>query len=121
VPPFAESGCGRRKIFPKWRRRGRHLVIGSRNWARKRRSPPIDQAIEPKMPYVLALAAHADGSGELQSLAAFTGNAAGAAIVDTTGPIRQLIQSEGDAPRRYPVLAAGTVDHIAKLVQVQAP
>jgi hypothetical protein len=77
--------------------------------------------LEPKMPYVLALAVRADGSGGLQSLAAFTTNAAGAAIVDTTGPIRQLIQSEGVAPRRYLVLAAGTADHIAKLVQVQAP
>ena len=75
--------------------------------------------LEPKMPYVLALAAHADGSGEIQSLAAFTSNAAGAAIVDTTGPIRQLIQSQVEGARRYLVLAAGSVDHIGKLVQVQ--
>ena len=75
--------------------------------------------LEPKTPYVFALARHADGGGDLQSLVAFTTNAAGAAIVDTTGPIRQLVQSQGDAPRRYLVIAAGTAEHPAKLMQVQ--
>ncbi len=48
--------------------------------------------LEPKQKYVLALAEHADGSGEIQPLAAFMTNPAGSAIVDATGPIRQIIQ-----------------------------
>ncbi len=44
----------------------------------------------PKTPYVLALASRADGKGALQPLAVFTTNPAGSAIVDASGPIRQI-------------------------------
>src|SRR5580692_3896165 len=54
--------------------------------------------LTPKAPYVLALAPHADGSGPLEPLAAFTTNAAGAAIVNAAGPIRQLMHEGADAP-----------------------
>ncbi len=46
-------------------------------------------------------------------------NPAGAAIVNAVGPIRQLVQGEGAAPRRYLVIAAGTPASIGALAQVQ--
>jgi hypothetical protein len=62
--------------------------------------------LAPKQAYVLALSTRADGSGPLQSLASFTTNPAGAAIVNAVGPIRQVIQGGGDdVPRRYLVIA----------------
>ena len=47
--------------------------------------------LEPKMPYVLALARNADGSGALEPLQAFVTNPAGSAIVNAVGPIRQVV------------------------------
>ena len=47
--------------------------------------------LEPKQKYVLALSEQADGGGTLQPLAAFMTNAAGSAIVNAAGPIRQIV------------------------------
>ena len=77
--------------------------------------------LEPKHPYVLALATRADGSGTLQALASFTANPAGAAIVNAVGPIRQLVESEATAARRYLVIAAGSAAEPGKPVQIQIP
>lgn len=74
-----------------------------------------------KQPYVLALAIHADGSGPLQPLSAFTANPAGAAIVSAIGPIRQIVQSDDMASRRYLVIASGTPAQLGPPVQVQTP
>jgi YVTN family beta-propeller protein len=76
--------------------------------------------LPPKQAYVLALADHPDGSGELQPLAAFTTNPAGAAIINATGPIRQLVRDPAPASRRFLVIAAGAADHPGAIVQVQA-
>jgi YVTN family beta-propeller protein len=75
--------------------------------------------LEPRKPYVLALSSDAAGAGPLEPLAAFTANPAGAAIVNAVGPIRQLVQGDGAAPRRYLVIAAGTPASIGALAQVQ--
>jgi YVTN family beta-propeller protein len=75
--------------------------------------------LKPKTSYVLALANYANGHGELLSLAAFTTNPAGAAIVNAVGPIRQLVQGEGKTPRRYLVITTGTADQTGDVVQVQ--
>ena len=75
--------------------------------------------LEPKHPYVLALAEHADGSGRLEALANFMTNPAGGAIVNALGPIRQLVQGEADAPRRYLVIVPGSGTQLGKPVQVQ--
>jgi len=75
--------------------------------------------LKPKTSYVLALANYANGHGELVSLAAFTTNPAGAAIVNAVGPIRQLVQGEGKTPRRYLVITTGTEDQTGDVVQVQ--
>jgi hypothetical protein len=46
-------------------------------------------------------------------------NPAGAAIVNTIGPIRQVTQSTGATPKRYLVIAAGTPAQLGEPVQVQ--
>jgi hypothetical protein len=70
---------------------------------------------------VIALAKNVDGSGELQPLASFIANPAGAAIVNTTGPIRQLVRQDQAVPERYLVVAAGTADSVGVPIQVQRP
>jgi YVTN family beta-propeller protein len=75
--------------------------------------------LNPKQPYVLALSQRPDGGGVLEPLAAFTTNPAGSAIVNAVGPIRQLVQSEADAPSRYLVIVPGSATQLGKPVQVQ--
>jgi len=75
--------------------------------------------LEPKQKYVLALAAQSDGRGELQPLAEFMTNPAGAAIVNAVGPIRQIVQSAATTERRYLVIAPGDAGHLGEAVQVQ--
>jgi YVTN family beta-propeller protein len=76
--------------------------------------------LEPKQPYVLALAARADGSGSLEPLSSFMTNPAGSAIVNAIGAIRQIVRGEADVPRRYLVIVPGSVAQPGKPVQVQA-
>ncbi|MDB5361224.1 MAG: hypothetical protein JWO51_2521 [Rhodospirillales bacterium] len=76
--------------------------------------------LQPKQPYVLALADKSDGGGKLQPLQAFMTNPAGAAIVDAIGPIRQVVQGDVKAERRYLVIASGTPAQVGAAVQVQA-
>ena len=76
--------------------------------------------LEPMHPYILGLAANADGMGPIQPLAMFMTNPAGAAIVNATGPIRQIVQNEAPAERRYLVIAVGTAAQPGGIVQVQA-
>jgi hypothetical protein len=47
-------------------------------------------------------------------------NPAGAAVVNAIGPIRQLVCGEDKSPRRYLVIAPGTVENLGAPVQVQA-
>ena len=44
---------------------------------------------------------------------------AGAAIVNSVGPIRQIVQGEAKNPRRYLTLSKGTPANLGALVQVQ--
>jgi YVTN family beta-propeller protein len=76
--------------------------------------------LEPQHPYVLALASRRDGGGDVEPLAAFMTNPAGAAIVNTIGPIRQVVQGEDRMQRRYLVIAPGTPEKPGTPVQVQA-
>jgi YVTN family beta-propeller protein len=77
--------------------------------------------LQPKQPYVIALAKQADGKGALEPLAAFMTNPAGAAIVNAAGPIRQVVQGEDKIPRRYLVIVPGTAAEPGKPVQIQIP
>ena len=76
--------------------------------------------LEPGQHYVLALSDHSDGTGKLEPLAAFKANPAGSSIVNAVGPIRQVVQGEGDAMKRYLVIASGSADGIGAPVQLQS-
>ncbi|MFL5390052.1 MAG: hypothetical protein ACJ79C_15085, partial [Myxococcales bacterium] len=75
--------------------------------------------LEPKKPYVLALSSDPTGAGQLEPLAGFMSNPAGAAIVNALGPIRQIVQTAGPTPKRYLVIASGTPSSVGAPVQVQ--
>lgn len=77
--------------------------------------------LKPMQTYVLALSDHPDGSGALQPLANFTANAAGAAIVNTIGPIRQIVEPSRASDRRFLVIAPLDGTTTVKPVQVQVP
>lgn len=77
--------------------------------------------LEPKQKYMLALADKADGSGALQPLVAFMTNPAGSAIVDATGPIRQIVSNTENVDRRYLVIAPGDAATPGTAVQIQTP
>jgi len=77
--------------------------------------------LHPKEPYMLALAEQADGTGALQPLASFATNAAGAAIVNAIGPIRQIVEVKGSTMRRYLVIVSGSTARPGEVVQVQVP
>lgn len=74
--------------------------------------------LEPKKPYVLALATLPDGGGTLQPLSGFTTNPAGAAVVNAVGPIRQVVEGV-ESPPRYLVIAPGMPGQTGSPVQVQ--
>ena len=76
--------------------------------------------LQPKKPYFVGLAEHADGHGPLQPLAAFMTNPAGSAIVNAVGPIRQLVANDSKSERRYLVIAEGTAAQPGAVVQLQA-
>src|SRR3979409_1514062 len=66
--------------------------------------------LEPKQPYVLALAPERSGEGPLEPLAAFMTNPAGSAIVNAAGAIRQVVHGEDHIQPRYLVIAEGEGD-----------
>ena len=75
--------------------------------------------LEPKKPYILALAHERGGEGPLEPLAAFMTNAAGSAIVNATGAIRQVVHGEDNIQRRYLVITEGRADKPGRIVQTQ--
>jgi YVTN family beta-propeller protein len=77
--------------------------------------------LAPKRPFVLALSDDPKGVGRLEPLAGFMTNPAGAAIVNTIGPIRQVTQSTGATPKRYLVIVAGTPEHPGEPAGITAP
>jgi YVTN family beta-propeller protein len=77
--------------------------------------------LRPKQPYVLALATELGGAGTLEPLSAFVTNPAGSAIVNAVGPIRQIVQGNGDTKKRYLVVAEGTMTQVGNVVQLQVP
>ena len=76
--------------------------------------------LEPRKPYVLALADKPDGSGQIEPLAAFMTNPAGSAVVNAVGPIRQVVGDAADDRRRYLVIVPGTASEYGVPVQVQS-
>lgn len=80
--------------------------------------------LQPKHPYVLALANAVDGSGTLEPIATFMTNPAGSAIVNATGPIRQVVEGKAGSTRRWLVVAeseGGAPGMVVQLQQDPAP
>ncbi len=75
--------------------------------------------LQPKRPHVMALSSEPHGRGKLEVIASFMTNPAGSAIVNTVGPIRQIVQGEERNLRRYLVIAEGHADKAGPIVQVQ--
>ena len=75
--------------------------------------------LEPKKPYVLALAQNREGTGMLEPVAAFMSNPAGAAVINSVGPIRQVVAADAAESRRYLVIAPGTPKNVGQPVQTQ--
>lgn len=79
--------------------------------------------LEPMKPYVLALASRPDGSGDLEKLAEFAANPAGAQIVNAVGPVRQIVdpaRATAEA-RRFLVIATLENGKTGRVVQIQQP
>jgi YVTN family beta-propeller protein len=111
-----------------------HLALGPKDGPKDGQAPTsvslFDQGLiqvlqasvtglTPKQQYVLALADQANGSGPLQPLAAFMTNPAGSAIVNATGPIRQIVNDPSTSEQRYLVIAPGDATKFGEAVQVQ--
>lgn len=79
------------------------------------------RGLAPKKPYQLVLTARSDGSGEVEPLADFTTNPAGSAVVNATGPIRQIVQDPMPGRRWWLAIREGHSDTPGKVVQVQLP
>jgi YVTN family beta-propeller protein len=77
--------------------------------------------LEPTKPYVLVLASNADGTGQIEPLARFMTNPAGAQIVNAVGPIRQIVDPATHAPneRRYLAVMAIENERPGRPVQLQ--
>jgi YVTN family beta-propeller protein len=79
--------------------------------------------LEAGKPYVLALTSNADGTGEVEPLARFMANPAGAQIVNAVGPIRQIVSPATPTPDERRYLAIMTVEDgkPGRPVQLQQP
>jgi YVTN family beta-propeller protein len=79
--------------------------------------------LEPGKPYMLALTSNPDGSGEIEPLARFMTNPAGAQIVDAVGPIRQIVSPATPTRdgRRYLAIMSVENGKPGRPVQVQQP
>ncbi|MDH7972830.1 YncE family protein [Sphingomonas sp. AR_OL41] len=75
--------------------------------------------LAPMQPYVVALSDAPGGTGAIEPLTAFKTNPAGAAIVNATGPIRQIVRDSVREKRRYLVIAKGSPGQIGAVVQIQ--
>jgi hypothetical protein len=60
-------------------------------------------------------------AGKLEPIASFMTNPAGAAIVNTVGPIRQVVEVSTPETRRYLVIAPGSPEQLGQALPVQMP
>jgi YVTN family beta-propeller protein len=79
--------------------------------------------LAPGKPYLLVLASSADGSGQVEPLAQFMTNPAGAQIVNAVGPIRQIVHPEAQPveTRRYLAIVPLEDGKPGQPVQLQQP
>ena len=76
--------------------------------------------LEPRQPYVIALAARRDGTGTLEPLAEFVTNQAGAAVVQAVGQIRTLVLTAKPGDQRYLVIVPRTSNGLGAPAQIQS-
>jgi YVTN family beta-propeller protein len=131
VPEAVPSGDGTQNLQPLGMAANSvQLTMGGKDGKPASRVTLFDQGVvqvlqaavtglPPKQPFVLALSANSNGTGQLESLAAFMSNPAGAAVVNTIGPIRQVVTTAAADQRRYLVIVAGKPDALGDLAQVQ--
>ena len=131
VPEAVPSGDGRQNLQPLGTAGGAfHLKLAGTDGKAVSTISLFDQGIiqilqasitglAPRQSYSLALAADPTGRGELQPLANFTTNPAGAAIVNTVGPIRQVVDRGSISERRYLVVAPVADGKLGAPIQVQ--
>ena len=138
VPNAVPEGAGTEGLRPlELAGRATHLELGIANGRKAERDDHaptsvslFDQGLiqvlqasvtglEPKKPYLLALTYDRGGEGSLEPVAAFMTNPAGAAIVNATGAIRQVVHGEDNIQRRYLVIAEGQADKPGRIVQMQ--
>ena len=67
--------------------------------------------LEPARPYTLALTSNADGTGEIEPIAQFMTNPAGAAVVNAVGPIRQIVDPATQTADKRRYLAVMSVEN----------
>ncbi|MEN3746039.1 beta-propeller fold lactonase family protein [Sphingomonas sp. HF-S3] len=77
--------------------------------------------LAPGQSYQLVLTDQADGTGTVEPLADFKTNPAGSAIVNASGPIRQVVQGQGATARHWLAIRAGTSAAPGAIVQRQMP
>lgn len=77
--------------------------------------------LKPKQTYQLVLASRSNGGGEIEPLANFTTNPAGGAVVNVSGPLRQIVQDAAPQARRYLAIREGAQDAPGPIIQVQQP
>jgi YVTN family beta-propeller protein len=77
--------------------------------------------LEPGKPHVLALTSSPDGTGDIEPIAQFMTNPAGAQIVNAVGPIRQIVEPATQArdKRRYLAVMAVENGKPGRPVQLQ--
>jgi DNA-binding beta-propeller fold protein YncE len=131
VPNAVPDGAGAENLQPLGvAGQATRLVLGPLGGAPATRVSLFDQGLtqvlqaavtglEPQKPYLLALSSDPTGATQLEPLAGFMTNPAGAAIVNAVGPIRQIVETNGPSPRRYLIIAGGTATSIGAPVQVQ--
>jgi hypothetical protein len=79
--------------------------------------------LEPAKPYLLVLTSNADGTGQIEPLAKFMTNPAGAQVVNAVGPIRQIVdpQTQIRGDRRYLAILPLENGRPGRPVQLQRP
>jgi len=77
--------------------------------------------LDPVKPYMLALTSNPDGSGQVEPIAQFMTNPAGAQIVNAVGPVRQIVDPAGEShdERRYLAIMTVEAGRAGRPVQVQ--
>jgi YVTN family beta-propeller protein len=76
--------------------------------------------LEPGRPYVLALASRPDGTGQIEPIAQFMTNPAGAQVVNAVGPVRQIVDPrDAREQRRYLAILAIEDGRPGRPVQLQ--